>query len=1170
MKREGKWNNIVRQWIRMHPPTAPPAEKSLSSRSDSSGEEIAEQEVDVWELLTYAANALKTFDKSQLKKGTRVFVPESRQVGTVQSVTRSVEGKIYTVKIASDFGGGQWSGSAEKLANGYSVEDIEFANGMSENIAKGNLAWLQDWVKSPHDHPESDYGPKEKYKETHSLQAHNLLSLSRELMVINQRQENLFKLVNPGSVTGNDDFHFKIKRHERADTYYRLLMSELEEAIKKPMLEPLDVPAEQNLEEPFRSVSQQEADAALDEAYARGFITAPVVPPSLTEDDAIDEDEMDAAHDQFEFDEIIHAKRAAAGGSYQPNPIVMRDVLNSVVQKYSASDGNGKSSGLVLLAQKQFAVDWATGQQNSIMERKQYRKYLIEIEKKANKNSQLLRCSICEKAEVAFFCQSGFHPCKECARPRQYMETQHFRFETSSSYMGSRTLVQVSGEPYTGEEPKVVENWLAEKIKVLPKAEESRPIAKALLLRIYEVDPEAFVNDATRKDADGAAERPTILQFYDMLDRVYPVSGGEPADQSGGPVHAGMPASGPGSVDLMGPSMVEVFKQSTKTMQNAETLAAIVGRVKTNAIDCDERQLHWSQGKLSKITGKINLRETKDADYVVDALKAYEDKKGAFQGEWEPPDALISSNTHAPSATQGFHFFSWNVLAEFLSTKQLVTRSWKQLKWEARWPRIREVLKSQMLSVENPVICLQEVQDSNVDRLNHRKQIQQFLEQNGMACIYAPEGTRSPNKTILKEMGMQLSSADVSTAPVSVDRYSALGPCLGKNEKTKATEPQPKYCKGVLLAWKQAPSTVSTTFPSTIGMFATPKEAAWQCSVRAACSAPRETPADVAAAAEVQSEKQQDLSGWRVSDGKQPEVIRFQGDPAQTEMLTGRINAALREKGKDNIKAHCEKIVKEVGQTTAAIIAPLELCDNRGTVIMRVVAATTHSPVPVDKVGDVKELTGGGDSKMHETIDKELKFVKDNFPATVYQARVTLEAIKTAGGDSADVTSIFCGDLNTKPHQVTCRFLKQPNLAMDSADASRLVVKYTVDNERHEISVAELFQEDGTGISNPFGGMEGPVQPYEGEYSPLFPTTSSGDFTERIDHIYYKPAESVALTGVLRQLPQEFADQVRQLHYPNEHVPSDHLWSGAKFQVVAEEPSAGSPAGGGAAAKKPQ
>jgi mRNA deadenylase 3'-5' endonuclease subunit Ccr4 len=87
---------------------------------------------------------------------------------------------------------------------------------------------------------------------------------------------------------------------------------------------------------------------------------------------------------------------------------------------------------------------------------------------------------------------------------------------------------------------------------------------------------------------------------------------------------------------------------------------------------------------------------------------------------------------------------------------------------------------------------------------------------------------------------------------------------------------------------------------------------------------------------------------------------------------------------------------------------------------------------------------------------------------------------------------------------------------------------------------------------NPLGGLEGPVEGNRGRLC----TTSSPAFTEKIDHIYYKRGTTaagvcnVSLTGSLVPIPRKFATEVQRLHYPNHHVPSDHIWTGAKFTVV--------------------
>jgi len=136
-----------------------------------------------------------------------------------------------------------------------------------------------------------------------------------------------------------------------------------------------------------------------------------------------------------------------------------------------------------------------------------------------------------------------------------------------------------------------------------------------------------------------------------------------------------------------------------------------------------------------------------------------------------------------------FTVFSWNILAEMKSQKQLEQRPWEEISWTARWPRIRRVF-DEMTGGEHRdhsragIICLQEVQHSTCQAFNHVEAIRAFMEGKGYSSFYGEEmkSELGKNNRIYAELKEH-------------DDYGDDLPDL-KDEKVQ-------YCKGVLLCWDQ-------------------------------------------------------------------------------------------------------------------------------------------------------------------------------------------------------------------------------------------------------------------------------------------------------------------------------------------------------------------------------
>lgn len=83
-------------------------------------------------------------------------------------------------------------------------------------------------------------------------------------------------------------------------------------------------------------------------------------------------------------------------------------------------------------------------------------------------------------------------------------------------------------------------------------------------------------------------------------------------------------------------------------------------------------------------------------------------------------------------------------------------------------------------------------------------------------------------------------------------------------------------------------------------------------------------------------------------------------------------------------------------------------------------------------------------------------------------------------------------------------------------------------------------------LTNPLGALHRACRPCTEAMShqKLYSTTVDPGFTACIDYIYYQmPANSGYLSAFLGPADT----RVQHLDYPNQHVPSDHLWIGAQF-----------------------
>ena len=360
------------------------------------------------------------------------------------------------------------------------------------------------------------------------------------------------------------------------------------------------------------------------------------------------------------------------------------------------------------------------------------------------------------------------------------------------------------------------------------------------------------------------------------------------------------------------------------------------------------------------------------------------------------PAVIVAAPPHRLCAS----VFTWNVLAEMLSSSQLKFRTWQKLAWSARWPMMQEVLKRYVLGTECPILCLQEVQESNVDELNHRAQIQCFLEEQGMVCMYAAEKPRPLNATIRKELiddgRMQEDSG--KRAPLS-----ATGPFKG-SEAVAGTESaaaqhcetvfsdkeqSQKFCKGQLVAWRQA--------------------------------------------------------DWELVEGVRPVILRTDQLIASDEVCQSIKDALRRQHSRKGAKGPpldealleeaCIELGKKISGGTGAASAIVALQSAKAPSV-RMIVATMHPPVPIGKIK-------GTDMNEHF------------FLPGLFQARKTLDAVveMQAAVVKATTTSVYepprpavvlCGDLNSKPRQATCRYLERAELARGDGQelTAELVTSY--------------------------------------------------------------------------------------------------------------------------------
>jgi hypothetical protein len=130
---------------------------------------------------------------------------------------------------------------------------------------------------------------------------------------------------------------------------------------------------------------------------------------------------------------------------------------------------------------------------------------------------------------------------------------------------------------------------------------------------------------------------------------------------------------------------------------------------------------------------------------------------------------------------------------------------------------------------------------------------------------------------------------------------------------------------------------------------------------------------------------------------------------------------------------------------------------------------------------------------------------------------------------------IVCGDLNCVANQPLCMFLKH------SSFDPRILSTVCVEGKD-----TSIFKECGLPqnekIGNVLGGLDHASRPGK---APAFNTVVSESFSECIDHVFYQMPHG-SLSAFLGPPP----DEVARIEYPNEHVPSDHLWTGAEFELT--------------------
>jgi hypothetical protein len=471
--------------------------------------------------------------------------------------------------------------------------------------------------------------------------------------------------------------------------------------------------------------------------------------------------------------------------------------------------------------------------------------------------------------------------------------------------------------------------------------------------------------------------------------------------------------------------------------------------------------------------------------------------------------------------------FSWNVLCETIASRELLDAAgWHRVKWSNRWPSIEQVLTNHFSAdVAMPVVCLQEVQESNLSALNHRRDVQHFLENQNYTCVFGaddrehveawrgvleplgdlaplsdedPTGQKAPlgdgaddvddnssgSGDVADRSDVLLEAVAKPLEPPAESNNSEDGGAIGDESGTLKDSPQPAQVRTKI-------DVTSQDFASAMESVELGR-ATRGCGWRSVWHADKEGEAFFAKGVLLAWDRR----SWTAANCLDPVVIvRLGGECAR---LTNAVNARPPRQ--------------------SAVVAALVHRDTRAVVIFCT-------------------LQCGGDT--------------GGSAQSVLAAKLVLDAVAALRGRVArnhrisldDIAVVVCGDLGSKPGGLLPRYLGCEALDADAVEITQSHGQTLVTTLQCAggSNVAKLV---GSGAHVP--NAVGKLARAERSATPrLYPTEMRASGSACTDYIYYKLPTGCHLSAVLEPVP----DTVECLAFPNDHVPSSHAWVGAQFTL---------------------